>query len=70
MPLTVGVIELDGGGELGLARAVERHRNLDARAVHLAGGRKDDVAALVVDAPLQQRAELVGRLVESGQCRC
>jgi hypothetical protein len=60
---TLGVIELNGGGGLGLARAVERHPNLMVRPVRLGGARTDSMDALVVDAPLGLCSEVVARLV-------
>jgi predicted dehydrogenase len=57
----IGVISSEPT-DLGLAAAAARHPGLKVRSLAVDAPRTDDIAGIVVDVPLGQRAELVARL--------
>jgi hypothetical protein len=62
--LVIGLIEGEGPTELGLARAAARFPGLSARVLTVDEPYSDDIAGLVVDASLAERAPLLARVAE------
>lgn len=65
--LSVGLVTADGGGSIGLADAARRHPGLSIRSLDADEPASDAVAALIVDAPIARRGDILARAARSWQ---